>query len=182
MRGLYKDGRPASKQLRTDVWFKRVTAAQLNLLHSWSCCLQRKTFENGKDGWDLIACHPFRPGSIITEYGGELASHDEAAATEEQSHHCSLRDGTGRVMVGHTDPGLACMRQSGAEFGSFINCWDPALEGDKLRVNCNITVTTFRDTAEVRVFIVAIRSIAQGESLVLDYGARAARVHHDLGP
>jgi hypothetical protein len=180
MRGLYAGGRPASKQLKTQDWFNKVTRAGLNLLRTWSCCLQKKEFANGETGWDLLACYLLRPGSLVQEYGGELVGHDEATAAKDQRHHCSLRDGTGRVMVGHTEPGRACMRKSGAEFGSFINCWDPALQGDKLRVNCNITVTTFNTGADPRVFIVAIRAIAEGESLVLDYGARAAKLHHGL--
>ena len=177
LRGLDQNDLPISKIARTQKWFDERTRAGMNLLGSWCC----RTGEESFGGLGLFACYTLLPALIVQEYGGIIKSAKEAKAKGvDVSHHCSFCDGTGRVLAGHTQPAQACTNESGAALGSFVNCFDPAVMNDKLRVNCHLVITTFK-TNEVRVFIVTSRVIPAGEALVLNYGARAAEVHHGLG-
>jgi len=116
-------------------------------------------------------CADAQARSILTEYGGEIKSSEEAKKMNP-SHHTSLRDGSGRVLVGFSDPALAAM-SCNSSFGSFVNCCD----GDTNRVNCFLAVVVFR-TMRVRVFLVANQFIPNGTALCLNYGRRATATHH----
>ena len=144
---------------------------------SHSCRVDKEIFANGKSGSGLFACIDIQPRALFTEYGGDLVSASAAAAEEIKSHHCSVCDGTGRVLVGYRAVEEA-VRRSNSSFGSFVNCCNPNIPGDINRVNCFLLVIVFTSTMHVRVFLVANQFIPAGTALVLSYGANATASHH----
>jgi hypothetical protein len=172
---------PTRAPSRTMRWLESRTNKGMCLLTERACVLgevylpAREPDGEPTRGLGLFSTRFVRPEHVFTEYGGETV--DEKTAKERgPSHHCSLCDGTGRVIIGIRDPARVPFYPL-STLGSFVNSCNKLDDGDRDRVNCYLQTCTSESTPP-RVFVVSRRDIQPGEELVIDYGTLALDAHH----
>lgn len=157
----------------------------------WDPPLIGRQDTGGVRGYGLYAWYPIKAGTFITEYGGEILTHDEAAALNP-------RDKTHLLPMYHCGPVF-----DGREHGSYSYDWYESQgllgqfandrKGTGLRGNVDYKTQRsayqggyhFTPCGEpvpvaVRRFLVATRDIAAGEEiLLLNYGAGHQKSEED---